>query len=187
MAVSKTGATSKSKSQKQIPEPEELLVNELREIYSAEKQLTRVLPRLSKAVESDKVRKMLDRRLDEGQRLTEELEKAFAELETSPGRKKNAAAEGLIADAQEHVQDFEKGAALDALLIGAVQKTEHYCIAAWGTAKAFAGALRQDTVTQAMQRALKEGRTFDEELTRLAEKEINPAMIRESERGEARA
>lgn len=187
MAVSKTSSTSKSKSQKQVPEPEDLLVNELREIYSAEKQLTRVLPRLTKAVESDKVRKLLDRRLDEGQRLTEELEKAFEELDSSPGRKKNAAAEGLIADAQEHVQDFPKGAALDALLIGAVQKTEHYCIAAWGTAKAFAGALRQDTVTQSMQRALKEGRSFDEELTRLAEKEINPAMIRQSEVAEARA
>jgi ferritin-like metal-binding protein YciE len=186
MAASKSSSSTKSKS-KQIPEPEELLVNELREIYSAEKQLTRALPRLSKAIESENVRQMLDRRLDEGQRLTEDLEKAFEELETSPGRKKNSAAEGLIADAQEHVQDFDKGPALDAVLIGAVQKTEHYCIAAWGTAKAFAAALGQDTVTQAMQRALKEGKSFDDELTQLAETEINPAVIRASEGGEARA
>lgn len=184
MAASKSSSDTKSKS-KQTPAPEDLLVTELREIYSAEKQLTRALPRLAKAVESDKVRQMLDRRLDEGQRLTEELEKAFEELETSPGRKKNVAAEGLITDAQEHVQDFERGPALDAMLIGAVQKTEHYCIAAWGTAKAFAGALKEDTVTKAMERALKEGKTFDEELTRIAEKEINPAMIREG--AEARA
>lgn len=186
MAATKSTSGSK-KPQKQTPEPEELLITELRDIYSAEKQLTRVLPRLGKAVESDKVREMLDRRLDEGQRLTEDLEKAFEELETSPGRKKNVAAEGLIADAQEHVQEIEKGPALDAVLIGAVQKTEHYCIAAWGTAKAFAGALGQTTVQQAMDRALKEGKSFDEQLTRLAEKEINPTVVRQSREAEARA
>jgi ferritin-like metal-binding protein YciE len=185
MAATKGGGSKRT--QKQTPEPEELLITELRDIYNAEKQLTRALPRLSKAVESDKIRDMLERRLDEGQRLTEDLEKAFEELETSPGRRKNVAAEGLIADAQEHVQEIERGPALDAVLIGAVQKTEHYCIAAWGTAKAFAGALGQTTVKQCMERALKEGKSFDEQLTQLAEKEINPAVVREGRGAEARA
>jgi ferritin-like metal-binding protein YciE len=177
------------KTAKQTPEPEELLLTELRDIYSAEKQLTRALPRLSKAVESDKVRKMLDRRLQEGQRLTEELEKAFEELDATPGRQKNAAAEGLITEAQETLQEIEAGPALDAVLIGAVQKTEHYCIAAWGTAKAFAKATGQKTVIKSMERALDEGKSFDQELTQLAEKEITPALLRGAGAGgrEARA
>lgn len=165
------------KPAKQSPEPQELLVTELQEIYNAEKQLQRALPRLTKAVESDTVRQMFERRLEEGQRITEELDRAFEELDASPGRKKNPVAEGLIADAQEHVQEIEKGPALDAILIGAMQKTEHYCIASWGTAKAFAGALNADAVVEAMQSALDEGKTFDDELTRLAVEEINPAML----------
>lgn len=173
------------KPAKQSPEPQELLVTELQEIYNAEKQLQRALPRLTKAVESDTVRQMFERRLEEGQRITEELDRAFEELDASPGRKKNPVAEGLIADAQEHVQEIEKGPALDAILIGAMQKTEHYCIASWGTAKAFAGALNADAVVEAMQSALDEGKTFDDELTRLAVEEINPAMLGSGEDDEA--
>ena len=125
---------SKSKSHKDAPEPQDLLIVEMREIYSAEKQLSHALPRLAKAVENEKVRKMLDRRLDEARKIEDDLDEAFETLKRSPGRKKNAAAEGLIAEAQAHVQDFDKGPALDAVLIDAVQKAEHYCIAAWGTA-----------------------------------------------------
>ena len=73
------------------------------------------------------------------------------------------------------------------MLIDAVQKAEHYCIAAWGTAKSFAGALGEDDVAGAMDRALEEGKSFDEELTRLAVDEVNPAVIRESQGAEARA
>lgn len=165
------------KAARQTPEPQELLLTELREIYNAENQLSRVLPRLTKALESDTVRQMFERRQEEGQRLIEELDRAFEEMDATPGRKKNPVAEGLIADAQEHVQEIEKGPALDAVLIGAMQKTEHYCIASWGTAKAFAGALNADTVVEAMQSALDEGKSFDDELTRIAVEEINPAML----------
>jgi ferritin-like metal-binding protein YciE len=174
------------KSTKQAPGPEDLLLTELRDIYSAEKQLTRALPRLGKAVESDKLRSMLDRRLQEGHRLTEELERAFEEMDVTPGRQKNVAAEGLIADAQENVQEIQAGPALDAVLVGAVQKTEHYCIAAWGTAKSFAKAVGQKSVVGAMERALEEGRSFDKELTQIAEKEITPELVRGAGRSSER-
>jgi ferritin-like metal-binding protein YciE len=98
-------------------------------------------------------------------------------MDESPGRKKNVAAEGLINDAREHVQEIEAGPALDAVLIGAMQKTEHYCIAAWGTARALAQAVGQKTATRAMERALKEGGPFDERLTKLAAEEITPALL----------
>jgi ferritin-like metal-binding protein YciE len=149
---------------------------ELQQIHSAESQLGRVVPRLVKAAESDTLRDKLQQRLQEGERIVQDVEKALDELEESPGRRRNAAAEGLINDVREHVQEIEEGPALDAVLIAGIQKTEHYCIAAWGTAKSLAQASDQKTVTQAMERALKEGKSFDEELTDLAEKEITPAL-----------
>jgi ferritin-like metal-binding protein YciE len=170
---------------KETPDATELLVLELQAIHNAESQLSRVLPRLSKAIDSDKLGPMIDERLEEGERIINEIEAVFDEMEESPGRRKNVAAEGLINDAREHVQEIESGPSLDAVLIGAIQKTEHYCIAAWGSAKALGGAVGQKTAVRAMDRALKEGGKFDQRLTELAEKEITPALLAlGSERGE---
>jgi ferritin-like metal-binding protein YciE len=155
----------------------ELLALELREIHSAESQLARVLPRLSKAAQSEALREMLDQRLEEGERILRDVDSAFDELEESPGRKRNVAAKGLINDAREHMQQIEAGPARDAVLIAGIQKTEHYCIAAWGTARSLAQALEQRSAVKAMERALKEGKSMDEELTRLAEEEITPALL----------
>ena len=177
MATAKKPAAKTKKPQKQTPEPQELLLTELREIYSAENQLARALPRFTKAVETEALRTQFERRLEEDQRLIEALDRAFENMDATPGRKKNVAAEGLIADAQEHVQEIERGPALDAVLIGAVQKTEHYCIAAWGTTRSFAQLMGETEVVKAMERALEEGKRYDEELTRLAEEEVNPAML----------
>ena len=172
-------AKSSRQSRKESPDCTELAVLELQEIYSAETQLSRVLPRLAKAVESTKLRQLVEERQEEGERILKELDTALDEMEESPGRKKNVAAEGLINDAREHVQEIEAGPALDAVLIGALQKTEHYCIAAWGTAKSLAQAVGQKTAVRAMERALKEGGTFDEKLTQLAEKEVMSALLSE--------
>lgn len=168
---------SAGQSQKESPNGAELLVLELQEIHSAESQLSRVLPRLSKAVESEKLGQMLESRLAEGEQILSEVEAALQELDESPGRKKNVAAEGLINDIREHVQEIETGPALDTVLIGAIQKTEHYCIAAWGTAKALAEAVGQKSAVKAMERAIKKGKARDEELTTLAEKEVTPALL----------
>jgi ferritin-like metal-binding protein YciE len=178
MASTKRKST---RSKKEALDGSELLVLELQEIHSAESQLSRVLPRLTKAAESETLRQKLEERLAEGERVLQEVDNALEELEESPGRKKNVAAEGLINDAREHVQEIQPGPALDAVLIGAIQKTEHYCIAAWGTAKALGQALGQTSVVKAMERALKEGKAFDEELTQLAEKEVTPLLLSQSE------
>jgi ferritin-like metal-binding protein YciE len=181
MASTKRKST---RSKKEALDGRELLVLELQEIHSAESQLSRVLPRLIKAAESETLRQKLEERLAEGERVLQEVDNALEELDETPGRKKNVAAEGLINDAREHVQEIQPGPALDAVLIGAIQKTEHYCIAAWGTAKALAEALGQTSVVKAMERALKEGRAFDEELTQLAEKEVTPLLLSQSEEEE---
>ena len=168
--------TSRS-TRKESPDANELLVLELQEIHSAEGQLSRVLPRLAKAAQSNPLRQMLEQRQSEGERVMKDVESSLEEMEESPGRKKNVAAEGLINDVREHVQEIEAGPALDAVLIASLQKTEHYCIAAWGTAKSLGQATGQKSVAKAMERALKEGKAFDEQLTQLAESEITPALL----------
>lgn len=180
MASSQKASSQKSRSsraRKEFPDAGELLTLELQEIHSAENQLARVLPRLSKAVQSDKLRQMLEQRVSEGERVLEEVDASLEEMEASPGRKKNIAAEGLINDAREHVQEIEAGPALDAVLVAALQKTEHYCIAAWGTARSLAQATGQKSAVKAMERALKEGKQLDEQLTQLAEAELTPALL----------
>lgn len=163
----------------------ELLVLELQEIHSAESQLARTLPRLVKAVETEELRSSIEERLSQGERLIKDIESTLEELEESPGRRKNIAAEGLISDAREHVQEVEAGPALDAVLIGSIQKTEHYCIAAWGTARSLGASAGQKEVVKCMDRAIREGRQMDEVLTKLAEEKINPKLFGdESEEGE---
>jgi ferritin-like metal-binding protein YciE len=155
---------------------------ELQEIHSAESQLARALPRLVKNVEAERLKQALEQRLEEGERVLQDVESALEELDESPGRRKNVAAEGLINDTRERTQEIEPGPALDEVLIAGIQKTEHYCIAAWGTARSLAQAVEQKTTVRAMERALKEGKSFDEELTDLAENEITPALLsRDSE------
>jgi hypothetical protein len=78
---------------------------------------------------------------------------------------------------REHVQEIEQGPALDAVLTAAIQKTEHYCIAAWGTARSLAQAVGEETTVKSMERALQEGKTMDEQLTELAEQEITPQLL----------
>jgi ferritin-like metal-binding protein YciE len=157
--------------------PDDMLANELKQIHTAERQLMRALPKLAKSVNSESLRDMLDRRREEGGRLIEELEGAMEEIGLRAGRAQNPAIEGLIEGAAQHSEDLEDESMRDAALVGEIQKIEHYCIAAWGTSKALAGLLDHQTIVQAMERALAEGKRFDEEMTELAESEINPQML----------
>jgi ferritin-like metal-binding protein YciE len=156
---------------------EDVFTTELKEIYSAEHQLTRTLPRFSKRVSSERLREMLDQRREQGTMLMEQLDEAFEEMQVRKGRAKNPAAEGLIEDTAQHLEEVEDERLIDPLLVASVQKIEHYCIAAWGTARSIGRLLEQDKVVKTMEQVLDEGKRFDEELTKLAEEEINPRML----------
>ena len=146
--------------------------------------MSRALPRLARQVDSDRLREMLDRRREQGAGLIERIEDALEEMQTTKARQKNIVAEALIEDVNEHLDDIEEDAMIDALVLAAVQKTEHYCIAAWGTAAALARLLDEDEIVRTMEQALDEGKRLDEEMTKLAEEEINPRMLDDG--GEAR-
>lgn len=172
-------STGKSQTERSMPDGAELLALELQQIQSAESQLSGVLPSIAEAVESEELRQLLELREKQGQRLLGELEAAFDELEEEPPNKKNAAAEGLIEAAREHIREIEEGPALDAALIAGIQKVEHYCFAAWGTARSLAKATGHKTTVRAMEQELKDGKSLDEKLTQLAEKQITPALLAE--------
>jgi len=184
MASNSRARARSSSSKKESPDLNELLTTELQEIHSAEKQLSRLIPRLMKAASNESLQEAIEERLTEGEQILADVEAALEELESSPGRKKNVAAEGLVNDMKEHVQELQQGAALDTVLIGALQKTEHYCIAAWGTVKALGEAVGQQDLVGAMERALDEGKAYDERLTQLAESEITPELLSMGEESE---
>ncbi|MGD9614438.1 MAG: ferritin-like domain-containing protein [Alphaproteobacteria bacterium] len=164
---------------------EDLLILELKQIHSAERQLSRALPRLARQADSDRLREMLERRREQGAGLIDRIEDALEEMQATKARQKNVIAEALIEDINEHLDTIEDDALIDAFVLAAVQKTEHYCIAAWGTAAALARLVEEDEIVQTMEQALDEGKRFDEEMTKLAEEEVNPRMIEgENKEGE---
>jgi ferritin-like metal-binding protein YciE len=187
MATRRTSRKQTRTSSKQSPGGSDLLAQELQQIHSAESQLARALPKFAKVVESNALRRMMKERIAQGERLIDEVAEALEELDGGAPRGKNTAAEGLIGDTQEHMQRIKPGPALDAVLTAGMQKTEHYCIAAWGTAKSLAEATGQRDAVKAMDRALKEGKALDKKLTQIAERELTPTLMTEESDEEVRS
>src|SRR4051812_24356923 len=164
--------------------PEDILTTELKEIYSAERQLLRTVPKISKRVQHPRLKEVLETRRQQGETLINELDEAFDALEVTKARPKNVAAEGLIEDLNQHMEEIQDEKLIEPVLIAGIQKIEHYCIAAWGTAKSMGRLLGEDRVIQSMERVLNEGKQLDEQLTRLAEEEVNPAMLEGTDSGQ---
>jgi ferritin-like metal-binding protein YciE len=164
--------------------PDDILATELKEIYSAERQLIRTLPKLSKRVQNPRLKEMLDTRREQGENLVNELDETFDSMEVTKSRPKNVAAEGLLEDLNQHLEEIQDDKMIEPLLIAGIQKVEHYCIAAWGTARSMGRLLGEERVVRSMDRVLGEGRQLDDELTRLAEEEVNPAMLEGGEAGQ---
>ncbi len=152
---------------------EELFVHELKDIYSAEKQLVKALPRLAKAASSQKLRAAIQEHLEQTEHQVERLDQVFESLEASSRGAKCVAMEGLIEEGKA-IQDQEfEDSVLDAALIGAAQKVEHYEIAAYGTLASIARLLGHEDAVQLLQETLEEEKQADRKLTELAETEIN--------------
>jgi ferritin-like metal-binding protein YciE len=159
---------------------QDMLATELKEIHSAERQLSRAVPRLLKKVNSQRLRDKLEERLQQGAWLIDQIDDVLEEMEAPKARQKNIAAEGLIEDANHHLEQSRDDTLVDPLVLASVQKIEHYCIAAWGTAASLGRLIGQDKAVKVMERALDEGKALDAELTELAESEINRGMMKEA-------
>jgi len=156
---------------------QELLVDELKDLYNAENQIIKALPKMAKAASSPELRRAFERHLEETRNHVERLDQIGEELETKMTGKKCHGMEGLIEEGKEIMSaDLEENA-LDAGLIGAAQKVEHYEIAAYGTARAHAELLGYTKVVRLLQQTLNEEAATDKKLTQLAESIINVEAV----------
>lgn len=152
---------------------DDLLIDQLKDLYSAENQLVKALPKMAKAANSEKLSEAFTAHLEETRGQVERLESIFEMLEASPRGKKCKAMEGLIEEGKELIDEDADPSVKDAGLIGAAQKVEHYEIAAYGTARTIATLLGHDNVAELLQETLDEEGAADHKLTELAESEIN--------------
>jgi ferritin-like metal-binding protein YciE len=156
---------------------QELFVEQLKDLYSAEKQLTKALPKMAKAATSAALRAAFTEHLAVTKEHVSRIEAIFNGLAQKPGRKKCAAMEGLIAEGQELLDEKPVPAVMDAGLIAAAQRVEHYEIAAYGTASTFAKVLGHKEAAWLLEKTLKEEGDADKALTSLAKGGINQAAI----------
>jgi ferritin-like metal-binding protein YciE len=153
---------------------EDLFVHDLRDILDAERQILKALPKMSKSAESEALASALDehKRVTQGQ--VERLETIFEQLEMAARGKHCKGMEGLLAEGDELVAKEDTSAALDAAMIGAAQKVEHYEIAAYGTLATYANMLGMQDAASLLGESLAEEKEADETLSALAS-ELNLA------------
>jgi len=153
----------------------EALVEEIRDLYNAEKQLVKALPKMAKGAESDELRDAFEQHLNETEGHVTRLEQIFDLLGEKPRGKHCAGMAGIVEEGSEKLQEDMEGSVLDACLIASAQKVEHYEIGAYGTAIAWAEALGMNDVCDVLNETLEEEKAADEKLSALAESGINQA------------
>jgi ferritin-like metal-binding protein YciE len=150
-----------------------LYIDELKDLYSAEKQLVKALPKMAKNASSPELRKAFEDHLAETEGHVERLEEIFETLESSPRGKKCVGMEGLIEEAKELLEEDAQEDVLDAGLISKAQHVEHYEMAGYGTVRTYAMILGEEKHARLLQQTLDEEKKADQLLTRLAEASIN--------------
>jgi ferritin-like metal-binding protein YciE len=172
----KTTTSAKSKNKEYGIEESKLMKlfeDELKDIYWAEKALTKALPKMAKNATAPELVEALTKHLTETEGQIEKLEQVFVILEKKAVAKKCEAMAGLVKEADEIMKDTEKGGMRDAGIISAGQKVEHYEIASYGTLKTFAQVLGLDDAAKLLNEILKEEKNADSTLTQIAEATIN--------------
>jgi ferritin-like metal-binding protein YciE len=154
-----------------------LLVEELRDLYDAEQQLTRALPKMAKAATTPELREAFEEHLQITEQHVSRLEESLQALESNGRGKKCKGMQGLIEEGQEHVDADGDEDVIDAALIGAAQKVEHYEISAYGTAREHATCLGHTEIADLLQQTLDEERETDRKLSALAEDLVNRQAV----------
>jgi ferritin-like metal-binding protein YciE len=158
---------------------DELLLDELKDLYSAEKQITKALPKMAKAAVSPDLKKAFETHLEETKGHIERLDKIFEVLGKSPKGKVCHGMEGLLEEGSEVLKEADRGGVRDAALISAAQRVEHYEMAGYGSVREYASLLGQKQIASLLDETLEEEKATDEKLTGIAKK-INPQALRAS-------
>src|ERR1700744_6037993 len=147
---------------------EELLIDELKDLYSAEKQIVRALPKLAKAATSSELSQALLSHLEETRGQVERLEKISEMVEKKLTGKTCVGMQGVLEEGSEVLEDTEKGVVRDAALIAAAQRVEHYEMAGYGAARDFARLLGMSDVVSLLEETLQEEKSADKKLSSIA-------------------
>src|ERR1700761_2546724 len=159
-----------------MPEPKslhEVFIDELRDAYDAEKQLTKALPKLAKAAQSQGLRSAFENHLTETEGHVERLEQVFAALGEKPRGKHCDGIAGIVEEGKSLLEEDVDEAAIDACVIAAGQRAEHYEMAAYGSLIAWARAMNHTAAAELLEETLEEEKAADEKLTELGEGGIN--------------
>lgn len=151
----------------------DLFVQEMQDLYSAETQLVHALPKVAKAATSVELQNAFQNHLEQTKEHVQRIEQIFRHIEGSPKGHKCVAMEGLIKEGEELIRENMREEVLDAALIGAAQRVEHYEIAAYGSARSHAAHLGYGQVLSLLQQTLDEEKAADEKLTWIAERQVN--------------
>ena len=154
----------------------ELYIDELRDLYNAETQLTKALPKMAKTSSNSQLRQAFEEHLRQTSEHVSRLEQIFDMLEEKATGKKCLGMEGLVKEGAETIQEDYENAVMDVAIIGAAQRVEHYEIAAYGTTRELARLLGEDEHVPLLQQTLNEEKQTDESLTQLAG-EINSQAL----------
>jgi len=151
----------------------QLFLDELADVYNAEQQLTKALPKLAKAAKNDELREAFQQHLEETENHISRLDQVFESLGESMKRKKCKGMEGLVEEGEEVISEHKNTNALDAGLIISAQKVEHYEIAAYGSLCSWAEQMEHNDALELLRETLEEEKSADEKLTEIAESIAN--------------
>jgi len=149
------------------------MVEEIRDLYDAERQLVKALPKMAKGATSDELRSLIETHLEETQGQVKRLEQAFEMLQEKPRGKHCAGIAGIIKEGSDLLEEDFDGAVLDAGIIAGAQRAEHYEMGAYGSVIAWAKQLGEGDVASLLEETLEEEKGADEKLSALAESSIN--------------
>jgi ferritin-like metal-binding protein YciE len=152
---------------------EDLFVNLLKDIYYAEKQILKALPKMAKKADSDDLRQAFEHHLEETQGQVERLEQVFALCDLKPTAKTCAAIKGILEEGEEDMKEAKDPDVLDAGMIADAQAVEHYEIARYGTMVAWAKQLGMNDAASLLEETLEQEHNADRTLTEIAERSLN--------------
>jgi ferritin-like metal-binding protein YciE len=158
-----------------------LFVEELRDLYSAENQLVKALPKMATGASSEELKQALEDHLEQTQGHVERLEEVFEQLDETPKGKTCKAMKGLVEEGSEILEEDGEDSVVDAGIIAAAQKVEHYEIASYGTVRAWAGLLGENEAAELLQETLDEEGEANKLLNKLAQDIVNPEALSEGE------
>ena len=162
-----------------------LFVSELKDLYSAEKQLIKALPKMAKAATHEDLRQAFEQHMKETETQIKRLDEVFEELQVSPRGEKCAAMEGLVEEGKKLLEEEAEPHVLDAALICAAQRVEHYEIAGYGCVRALAEQLGMTDLAAELQDTLDEEKKTNDKLSELALSHINAKAMTASGDGSA--